>query len=284
MDKVSTAITTFQEQGTLALAQKVSTYLLNKSKHWKQFKYRKSLEDIRARMESEEELEDILDTVMEVNPGHQPYRVAASQYRDEIERLAKIVNGEEVETVLEIGTASGGTLYIWARYLNTVEKIISLDLPGGDFGGGYKEEMKNIYRKFAPSKEMHFVRKDSHKPSTFEEISDISDEIDFLFIDGDHSYQGVKQDYEMYSKLVSDGGLIAFHDIVETPDNSTVVQKRREKKGEFEGLEDRHLIWGDGLPNCKVSEFWEELVEHHNTEEIVSHPKQSHRGIGIIRM
>jgi len=38
--------------------------------------------------------------------------------------------------------------------------------------------------------------------------------IDCLFIDGDHSYEGVRADYAMYSHLVRPGGLIAFHDIV----------------------------------------------------------------------
>ena len=38
-------------------------------------------------------------------------------------------------------------------------------------------------------------------------------ELDFLFIDGDHSYAGVKQDFEFYSRFVKRGGLIGFHDI-----------------------------------------------------------------------
>jgi hypothetical protein len=36
--------------------------------------------------------------------------------------------------------------------------------------------------------------------------------IDLLFIDGDHSYEGVKKDFELYSKLLSDKGLIILHD------------------------------------------------------------------------
>jgi len=36
--------------------------------------------------------------------------------------------------------------------------------------------------------------------------------IDFLFIDGDHSYEGVKKDWELWSPLVSVEGRIALHD------------------------------------------------------------------------
>jgi predicted O-methyltransferase YrrM len=44
--------------------------------------------------------------------------------------------------------------------------------------------------------------------------------VDFLFIDGDHRYEGVKRDFEMYSPLVRRERIIAFHDIVpEPPEN-----------------------------------------------------------------
>jgi predicted O-methyltransferase YrrM len=39
--------------------------------------------------------------------------------------------------------------------------------------------------------------------------------VDLIFIDGDHSYEGVKQDFEIYAPLVRSDGLIAFHDILE---------------------------------------------------------------------
>ena len=51
-------------------------------------------------------------------------------------------------------------------------------------------------------------------------------ELDFLFIDGDHSYAGVKQDFEKYSGYVKRGGLIAFHDIrPQAPVHLLVVPK-----------------------------------------------------------
>lgn len=36
--------------------------------------------------------------------------------------------------------------------------------------------------------------------------------IDLLFIDGDHSYEGVKKDFDLYSKLLKPNGLILIHD------------------------------------------------------------------------
>ena len=37
-----------------------------------------------------------------------------------------------------------------------------------------------------------------------------SDNIDFLFIDGDHSYQGVIDDFMNYKDMVSDDGVLVF--------------------------------------------------------------------------
>lgn len=39
-----------------------------------------------------------------------------------------------------------------------------------------------------------------------------SEKIAILWIDGDHRYEGVKKDYELYAPFVSEGGIIAFHD------------------------------------------------------------------------
>ncbi len=38
-------------------------------------------------------------------------------------------------------------------------------------------------------------------------------EIDVLFIDGDHTYEGVKKDFEKFEPFVKEGGLILMHDV-----------------------------------------------------------------------
>jgi hypothetical protein len=36
--------------------------------------------------------------------------------------------------------------------------------------------------------------------------------VDFAFIDGDHSYEGLRGDWEAWSALVAEGGVVALHD------------------------------------------------------------------------
>ena len=44
-------------------------------------------------------------------------------------------------------------------------------------------------------------------------VKDFCPQYDFIFIDGDHSYDGVKRDFELYKDLVSPRGFVVFHDI-----------------------------------------------------------------------
>lgn len=232
--------------------------------------------------EESDNIDDILDTVLDIKPGYQPYQIRAMQLRDEIKTLASLVEEEKPRSVLEIGTAKGGTFYVWSRYLDSVNNIVSLDLPGGRFGGGYDEQKMSIFREFNTSVNMEFVRDNSHQKDTLEEVSSrVGEGVDFLFIDGDHTYEGVKQDFEMYSQLVNEGGLIALHDIATHPNNREVVQRR---KRNVEDIEDRHLSWGESSPDCNVDQLWDELVEEYETEEIISHPKQTWAGIGLVRV
>jgi hypothetical protein len=45
-------------------------------------------------------------------------------------------------------------------------------------------------------------------------VADIfeSEKTDFIFIDGDHTYDGIKKDYELYFDKIKKNGLIFFHD------------------------------------------------------------------------
>ena len=55
----------------------------------------------------------------------------------EIEELYKTVCELSAKRILEIVTARGGTLYLWTQAAAADATIISVDLPGGKFGGAY---------------------------------------------------------------------------------------------------------------------------------------------------
>ena len=54
---------------------------------------------------------------------------------------------------------------------------------------------------------------DSQTPETRDKVKEFCPEYDLIFIDGDHSYEGVRRDFELYQELLSPRGYIVFHDI-----------------------------------------------------------------------
>ena len=182
--------------------------------------------------------------------------IKPSQIKEEILELLKILEKKKPKIILEIGTANGGTLFLFSRIAPKNATIISIDLPQGKFGGGYPKWKTLLYKSFTKdNQKIYLLREDSHQLSTLEKVKDIlkGQKIDFLFIDGDHSYEGVKKDFEMYSNLV-EGGVIALHDIVHHP----------------------------YIPDCQVEKLWKEIKQKYKTKEIIFSSNQTWAGIGVI--
>jgi predicted O-methyltransferase YrrM len=134
----------------------------------------------------------------------------------EILALLRILKQASPQRILEIGTASGGTLFLFTRIAAADAQLVSIDLPGGPGGGGYPTWKVPLYQEFPlPGQRLELIRDDSHDPGVLSHVAELVGDrgLDFLFIDGDHSYDGVKRDFEMYGSLVKPGGMIAFHDI-----------------------------------------------------------------------
>jgi len=180
-----------------------------------------------------------------------------SQKRLELIEFIKLIAKIRPKIILEIGTSRGGTLFLLSRFSSSDALIISIDLPGGKFGCGYPRS-KIPFLKFLASnnQKIILIRKDSHKISTLQKVKKIlkKKKVDLLFIDGDHTYNGVKKDFEMYSSLVKRNGIIAFHDIVDHPSEM----------------------------NVGVNKFWKEIKENYKYKEFVEDWNQKWAGIGIL--
>jgi predicted O-methyltransferase YrrM len=176
------------------------------------------------------------------------------QVEEELASLLEDVKQLAPRTIVEIGTSMGGTLYLWTRLARADAVIVSIDLPGGQFGGGYSPLRSPVYRRFARERQkLHLMRADSHASSTLAQVESLlcGERIDFLFIDGDHTYEGVRQDWEMYSPLVRPGGLVVFHDVAGNYDTT------------------------------QVKRFWDSVKTGYRYREYMVHPRGQY-GIGVL--
>jgi predicted O-methyltransferase YrrM len=184
--------------------------------------------------------------------------IRPSQQPSEILSMLTLIVDRRPAVVVEIGTASGGNLLLLAQAAARDALIVSIDLPGGEFGGGYGWWRIPLYQTFAsPKQVIKLIRGDSHAQATIEQLLKIlgGKEIDFLFIDGDHTYEGVSRDFLRYGPLVRPGGMIAVHDIVEH----------------------------SGSSGCDVYRFWRQVKRQFEHTEIVEDWESGFAGIGLIR-
>ncbi len=182
------------------------------------------------------------------------------QKKSEIIRLIEIVRSLRPAAICEIGAAGGGTTFLLAHAASSDATIISLDL-------AHNASRRAAVGSFArEGQKIICLQGDSHLDETLRAAVERlgGRNLDLLYIDGDHSYEGVSADFRMYSPLVRPGGIIAFHDIV--PDYGTRY-----------GLETASYSGG-------VPQFWNEIkASHSNVEEIIEDPSQDGLGIGVLR-
>jgi predicted O-methyltransferase YrrM len=185
------------------------------------------------------------------------WRISPLQIPEEMTKLLEITKNQKPEYLLEIGTALGGTLFSFSRTANSHATLISVDLPGGKFGSGYPIWRIPYYKSFASKyQKIRLLRRSSHDLNTLNMVKGYLNnaQLDVLFIDGDHTYKGVKQDFELYSSLVRKGGLVVFHDVANHPPETGV----------------------------EVNRFWSEIKQNFSNQEIIKDPNQGGAGIGIL--
>lgn len=179
-----------------------------------------------------------------------------SQSPSEFKKFCEFYYSLRCKNVLEIGSYCGGTFYMLCKLGHPTGTKISLDYPVYDnqiFDESYQRFLGNA-PSFADN--VHVLIGDSHQEVTVQNVERILGEkkLDFLFIDGDHTYQGVKMDYEMYKHFVKPGGYIAFHDI-------------------------GNSYWHRQF-NCEVDKLWNELPAGNKLTFNLS----GYMGIGVVQV
>ena len=156
------------------------------------------------------------------------------QVYEEILTLAYWVNGFQPHNILEVGHR-GSTFHILSQ-LSTGKKV-AVDWTDNGLS------IRSHYMMYGQDFKL-FIG-DSQTEETRDKVKEFCPQYDLIFIDGDHSYEGVKRDFELYKTLLSSRGHIIFHDI--DPDH----------------------IFRDGAGG-QVYKFWQDLEEGSKTNIIAT--------------
>ncbi len=164
-----------------------------------------------------------------------------------------LVKNIKPSRIVELGTHSGNSYFSFCQSVKENQlktKCFAIDTWEGDEHAGSYDD--SIFIKVNDHNEKHYANFSTLIRKKFDlALSDFSDKsIDILHIDGLHTYEAVRHDYETWLIKVADGGLILFHDIF---------------------VKDR---------NFGVYKLWEELLTEYPN---FTYFKHSH-GLGVIQV
>lgn len=140
----------------------------------------------------------------------------------ELVSISSLVAHRKPKRVLEIGTFDGNTTLQLARNTPIDAIIHTIDLPEGqvmthapilDSDIQFILDKKKAVRKFENSTVSNKIRQ-HFGDSTIYDFSQFTREglLDFIFIDGGHSYSCVKSDTQNSLKILAKNGCIVWHD------------------------------------------------------------------------
>lgn len=139
------------------------------------------------------------------------------QIPHEYVHMLDFLRGQTIESYLELGVGNGGSFFTNCLFIGkdckTFKAVDSIAYANTHIQQTEEKIMKkvNALTDLLPDSEINFYNK-----TTDDFFSTNNDTFDCIFIDADHSYEGVKKDYENALKCINTGGVLIFHDIGNT--------------------------------------------------------------------
>src|SRR5437764_6548923 len=138
----------------------------------------------------------------------------ASLQIDEAALLYRLARDVERGPVAEIGRFKGGSTFIFASalpdgaelWLYDFHVALRPDMPGEQLDA----ELRAALERYEIDGKVRLLVADSRTADPPPEALEV------LFVDGDHSYEGAKADFERWGAFVRPGGHLLFHDAVDS--------------------------------------------------------------------
>jgi len=125
--------------------------------------------------------------------------------------------GKEEKTYLEIGSYVGSSASLMLQHIFKTN-VLCIDpcvLNMGHYKGSvgqYETLNKNLLINNIHNYKIDIYTKFSNDSKLLQQLRDSNTKVDILFIDGDHTRQGVINDWDNFHQFVNQGGFICFDD------------------------------------------------------------------------
>lgn len=180
-----------------------------------------------------------------------PAPVPIFQWEAEFSQLLGLYRERAPESVLEVGTYHGGTLFHWLQNSREGTVVVSLD----SYAVGV--DNRHLYADWLPpGVSLVMLEGDSTKPATAKRVAKHSP-FEWVWIDAGHRYHEVKADWDLYRPMCEPGGIVCLHDILPASRNH---------------------------PTIEVNRLWQEIQAEYATDEIVADRSAAWGGIGIVHV
>lgn len=142
----------------------------------------------------------------------QAFQITSHLTPNERRRLYQLANDRDY--ILEIGSYIGASACCFGAALKKAgsEKIICVDTWNNDaMTEGNRDTWQEFQNNTVNYKD-RIIAIRGYSTAVVDEVAAHVKSLDLLFIDGDHSYKGVKADWEAYKRFLSPGSIAVFHD------------------------------------------------------------------------
>lgn len=184
-----------------------------------------------------------------------------------------LIRNTKPEVVVELGTHYGTSFFSMAQAakdekLNT--ELHAIDSWEGDPQAGFYDEsvfdtVSKLQKTFYPKQKITL-----HKMYFDEAVSKFADaSIDILHIDGLHTYEAVKHDFETWLDKVKPNGIVLFHDTNERNGDFGVYKLWEELEKKYDTVQFLHshglgVLFKKGYPSKDWKENEQVFQEHYS--------------------
>jgi predicted O-methyltransferase YrrM len=148
--------------------------------------------------------------------SHQLHHAIISMAVDEAAYVYHLASGLHSATLVEIGRSKGGSTLLLATAADKRSHVWSYDLHVKSTAGDQSDrELLDTLERYGLADRVTLVVDDSKTAAPPPTACDL------VLVDGDHSYEGVRADFETWAPRVRRGGHVLFHDAAELGDLSS---------------------------------------------------------------